>query len=281
MILEISEDIIRDISPNDEMNNALYWEVGRSAVETISQSLQAARKPATEVKAILDFPCGHGRVLRYLKAAFPSAAITACDLSRDGVDYCAWTFGATPVYSHEDATKISLERDAFDLIWVGSLFTHFDGRRWKSFLEMFASRLKHEGVLVFTTCGQHHYNRMRGFEPLFNYGISHWRVTLARYDYEHFGFGYGNYPGTTTYGISLSRPAWVCRQIAQVPELTLVHFVGTDWCGHDVYTCVRKRSAELEAERIPTFRYLRHRGRELAPDWLVSVAKRLLRYNRT
>ena len=47
---------------------------------------------------MLDFACGHGRVMRTLKAAFPDALLTACDIDRDGVDFCARTFGAAPVY---------------------------------------------------------------------------------------------------------------------------------------------------------------------------------------
>ena len=61
-----------------------------------------------DVKRILDLPCGHGRVLRYLSAAFPEAEITACDIMREGVDFCASTFGAIPVYSQDDPQQIPL-----------------------------------------------------------------------------------------------------------------------------------------------------------------------------
>ena len=57
----------------------------------------------TEVRKILDLPCGYGRVLRMIHAAFPRATIHACNLNKDAVDFCAATFGAIPVYS---STKI-------------------------------------------------------------------------------------------------------------------------------------------------------------------------------
>lgn len=131
--MSVSEDqVIRAISPNDEMFNAWgrdeasYHAVGRAGLDCVLRALDAAGKPMEEVHRVLDLPCGHGRVLRYLRAAFPEAEITACDLLRDGVDYCAATFGAVPVHSHEDPVRIPLERNAFDLIWVGSLLTHLD-----------------------------------------------------------------------------------------------------------------------------------------------------------
>ena len=138
-------DFIRDISPEEEMfnsNESHYFSVGRSALDCITTSLRAAKKVPAEVKQILDLPCGHGRVMRYLKSAFPEATITACDLLRGGVDYCASTFGALPVYSHEQPSKIPLPHATFDLIWVGSLFTHFDSDYWLEFLRVFRSFLR-------------------------------------------------------------------------------------------------------------------------------------------
>ena len=84
---------------------------------------------APEPQRILDFPCGHGRVLRYLRAAYPLAEITACDLNRDGVEFCAERLGAVPVMSSEDPADIRLAGE-FDLIWCGSLLTHLDSGRW-------------------------------------------------------------------------------------------------------------------------------------------------------
>jgi hypothetical protein len=57
-----------------------------------------------------------------LRAAFPEAHLTVCDLDRDKVDFCAAQFNATPVYSQEDIRSVSLDQ-TFDLIWCGSLFT--------------------------------------------------------------------------------------------------------------------------------------------------------------
>ena len=280
MTLIAQEDLIRDISPNDEMYNGdklvgdWYWQVGRSALDVVSQCLAAARKPAAEVTRILDFPCGHGRVLRYLKSAFPQAGITACDLTRDGVDFCAKTFGATPCYSHEDPAKVPLEPDAYDLIWVGSLFTHLEAHRWKGFLELYASTLRRGGILVFTTHGDFIYNRMQGIEYPFNYGLSYWRDTLVKYEFERHGFGYAHYPGVNAYGISLSAPWWVCHQIGQVPKLTMLHFAARAWHHtHDVYACVRTSEGRLQVPAISLNQYAKHWGRDLVPESFVGAAR--------
>jgi SAM-dependent methyltransferase len=281
--LTTGNDLIRDISPNDEMygvdqlSGDWYWKVGRSALEVVSQCLSAARKSPAEVACILDFPCGHGRVLRHLKSAFPLASLTACDLVHDGVDFCARTFGATPCYSSEDPTKVTLNRDAFDLIWVGSLFTHLDAERWRAFLELFAAALRPGGLLIFTTHGHFVYDRMRGIEDPFNYGLSYWRDTLVQYQYERHGFGYAHYPGANAYGISLSAPSWVCSQIEAVPNLRLQHFAARAWHDvQDVFGCVRVTDAQLQASRISTSQYVKHRIRDSFPGTLVDAVKGIL-----
>jgi SAM-dependent methyltransferase len=233
--------VVRTISDNDGMfqgNQVHYFGVGRSALACIAVALQAAERDPGDIRKVLDLPCGHGRVLRYLKPAFPEAEITACDLITDGVDFCASTLGARPVYSTEDPSQIPLERDYFDLIWVGSLFSHLDAYRWHAFLEFFQSILSKNGVLVFTIHGRHAYLRMvaRGQQV----GITKGRQAALFYDFEQSGFGYENYSGAADYGISLSRPDWVFAKVALFPDLRIVHFAERAWDQHhDCVACVR------------------------------------------
>lgn len=262
------QDIIRTISPNDEMYagdkafSDWYWFVGRSALDAIELCLRAARKPLSSVRHILDLPCGHGRVLRYLKAAFPTSEITVCDLLKDGVEFCAKTFGAKPVYSDEDPKRIELSPHTFDLIWVGSLFTHLSAERWPTFLACLGSYLQEDGVLVFTTHGRYVYRRMKGLEDPHEYCLPYWRRTVALYDYEHTGFGYGDYQDKG-YGISVADPGWVCALLGQQRELRCVYFQERGWSDiQDVYACVRSLRPRDSEVATPVTLYLKHRLRE-------------------
>jgi SAM-dependent methyltransferase len=193
----VENDVIRIISANETMNREdlsfpdEYWVAGRSALEAIGAGLDAAGKPVSEIRRILDIPCGHGRVMRYLKAAFPSAELTACDLLREGVDFCSSVFGAIPVYSHVDTDKIPLEHSVYDLIWVGSLFTHLDASQWKALLVRLTSSLREGGVLIFTAHGRYVYRSMKGLEDSDSHGLPYWRVTKALYRYERSGVVHG------------------------------------------------------------------------------------------
>lgn len=234
-------ELVRAVSPNDQMgagNAGHYFGVGRSALECIRVSLGAAGIATADVNRILDLPCGHGRVLRYLRAAFPAAEITACDLLRDGVDFCAATFGAIPVYSEDDPARIPVEREAFDLIWVGSLFTHFDAGLWSKFLGAFRSFLRPGGLVVFTTHGRKACRLMLGGN---SYGLPDARRSALLTDYFRTGFGYAKYADSDSYyGLSLSDAGWVFARIAELDDFRVVHFAERAWDNHhDCFACVR------------------------------------------
>lgn len=95
------------IDRNDMMyegHAASYFSSGYSALFCIRQALERAGK--TSVNSILDFGCGHGRVLRSLAAQFPDATPTALDVNRRGVDFCAKKLGARPIYSNFDFSNL-------------------------------------------------------------------------------------------------------------------------------------------------------------------------------
>src|ERR1700712_4733094 len=119
----LKREIDKTVSPQDHMFTPgpdWYFSVGVDAIRVIFRAL--AMSSLGEVRRILDLPCGHGRVARHLRAAFPRAAITFADIETDGVDFCTRQFGGAGVYSRPDLAEVGLGT-GFDLIWIGSLFT--------------------------------------------------------------------------------------------------------------------------------------------------------------
>jgi SAM-dependent methyltransferase len=226
---------VKEISPNDEMKTDVvenYYHWGLTALDTIRVALHAAQR-AEPPRTILDFPCGHGRVLRALAATYPDAELTAADLNRDGVDFCARTFGATSVYSSERAEEVRLP-GSYELIWVGSLFSHFDSPKWTSFLHLFATHLAPGGVLVFTTLGRCLEDEMRAGQNHFPIPDREGLASTCERD----GFAYQDYVHMRGYGISLARPWWVCREVERHPEIEIAALTEGGWNGRqDAVAC--------------------------------------------
>jgi SAM-dependent methyltransferase len=227
-------DLIREISPDERVfqDSRSYFIDAITAVDYIDQVIE--REP----QRILDLPSGHGRVMRALKARFPRAELVACDILEGGVQFCAETFGAVPVHAPEDPRAIDLE-GPFDLIWVGSLFTHLRPQRWTHFMDCFCEWLAPGGTLVATTHGRHVARVLqRGKIDL---GLSPEACARLVAGFRS-GFAYENYRKYPDYGISLSQPWWVVRHL-QRPRMELVSFTETGWADfQDVYAA-RKSTA--------------------------------------
>jgi len=142
------------IHPDDDMKDRAdvdgshYARVGRSAVEAIGRALAAADRSFDDVTSCLDMPCGYGRVLRMLALQIPPERITACDINRQAIRFCATQFGVTPRRSTPSLEQMELGRH--DLIWCGSLVTHLDERRVGQLLRSFTGALLPGGIAVVT-----------------------------------------------------------------------------------------------------------------------------------
>jgi SAM-dependent methyltransferase len=223
--------IDRTIGPGDKMYQGGledYLSVTYSAIAQIGHAMTACGR--TSFERILDLPCGHGRVMRGLRAAFPEAELVGCDIDRDGVDFCAATFGSTPVYSDAHPDAIPIEGQ-FDLIWVGSLLTHLGAERCLDFLGFFRAHLSEGGLLLFSSHGRNAAKRWPTEDPRF-------RKILREADQD--GFGYRDHSGASGYGTSAFTAAWVADVLGRWTDLMLIGYVERGLADHQDLVAVLK-----------------------------------------
>lgn len=224
--------LIKTISPKDNMfqgNYEHYFNVGESAIECIRLAIKLSRNQS--IHNVLDLPCGYGRVLRTIKNEFPEAQITACDLEKDGVDFCADTFSAVGVYSDNDLSKINLN-GKFDLIWCGSLITHIDMYHAQEFLDFFIKKLETNGILVVTVHGWNSFNLLERYGAI--------DVEKIRREYNACGYGYSDYKGFESYGISIMKPSWIMSYLEQSKNTRLLYYSERLWDEHQDVLAVQK-----------------------------------------
>jgi trans-aconitate methyltransferase len=225
-------ELIQEIHPNDEMYNTgkpHYFAVGKSGLDAILLGLLASWKQ--DAKRILDLPCGHGRVSRHLRAAFPNAELFFSDLNREGADFCACKFSGRAIYSKPELTEMSLPQ-AIDIIWVGSLFTHLDRQRTSRWLDFLAQHLSDHGILVATFHGY-----FTAEHRLPGGGANRFE---ARNQMHAEGFGYSRYTtGIDDYGFSLSKPSCIL-DMANIPNTRILGYTERGWANnHDVLVLTR------------------------------------------
>lgn len=219
-----------------------YLSVGLSALRAIEDALGEAPP-----RRILDLPCGHGRVTRVLRARFPEAAITVCDLDRDGVDFTAARFGARGVYSVEDFRALHLG-ERYDLIWVGSLITHLPEPQTRRFLDCMARHMAPRSTLVVTSHGPPVAARLRSW----GYGLPPEAVSGLLEDHARTGYGYRDYPGGRGYGVSLVDRQWMVEAVSQGP-LRLDRYSEAAWDDHQDVLVLRLREGRPGSSALRFF----------------------------
>lgn len=224
----------RLISPQDTMLasglESQYYDIGHRALELVKFSAELCDKP--HYPDILDLPCGYGRVMRWLRANYNYARITACDLERGGVDFCQQRFGAQPVYSQPDLRQLPFKAQ-FDLIWVGSLLTHLPLDKWLITLDCLASWTRDCGVIVMSTQGRYFTSQLARGQRYIVENI-HKKPLLE--DFARDGFAYQPYfeEKSGDYGIAVTLPEWIGRTLQRYPNLILRAYLEQAWGMQDI-----------------------------------------------
>lgn len=231
---QYQDNVDKAMSPTDRMlgldeDPVHYSTVGQSALRCIRMAMLLTGR--TDLERILDLPSGHGRVTRVLRAAYPGAEIVVSDILKDGIDFCASQFKAVPVLSN---TNIDLIPDMgkFDLIFVGSLFTHLNASQIHKFLLKFKSMLSYASLLLFSTHGHH-------VASLYRENKKYPSILTS---YDKTGFGYEDYANTKGYGNTLSSISWVVNKLAEIGGLKLLYYWEQGWDNYQDMIAVTPRN---------------------------------------
>ncbi len=201
-------------------------------MSSIFKALDLLNIDRDDVKRVLDYACGYGRVLRWLRAAFPGAYIKGVDADRASAEGAALLGVET---AHLDVTLSKGLGDKFDLIWVGSLFTHLMESETARILRYLRRHLSETGVVVFTTHGLDVAARVKAGERDYGLEVSGSEALLD--GFSKVGYGYADYPLQSEYGISVVRPV-VMSRIAIDRGLFPFMFRPMGWDNHqDVFAC--------------------------------------------
>jgi SAM-dependent methyltransferase len=210
-----------------------YLTAGLSASRVIRASLDAAGKVVSK-GVILDFPCGYGRILRFLTEMFPDSRVVGVEIDREALNFCRRTFS---VEGYESSpvrcfTSLCLPHK-FDLIWCGSLVTHIDEQAALDLLAFFCRHLAEGGVCVFTTLGSKVADQMADIKKE-QANFTEEGVRKAVREYQETGYGYTNYAwaddqSSSSQGVSLTSPPHMLEMARRVGPWEPIYYLERGW----------------------------------------------------
>ncbi|MBQ1543669.1 MAG: class I SAM-dependent methyltransferase [Clostridia bacterium] len=208
-----------------------YWHQGADALNIcLGALIQNRREPP---KAILDLPCGSGRVTRHFRAFFPEATIVACDLYDYHYNWCAQHFGAIGQKSTEHFKDLNFDVK-FDLVFCGSLLTHLPEDDYKAAIDCIVRSLSDNGIAIITLQGRHaewiQEHKYQFIEPeLFK---------IAMKSVPKTGFGYVDYnqhwldsvwKEQSHYGVAMVRPHFATKHIEEDYSVRILGYIERAW----------------------------------------------------
>lgn len=233
----MDKTVMRDIHQDDGMarNTDHYFKCGREAVWRCATLLMVFGADAP--KSILDFACGHGRVARYFRAAFPDARLYVSDINSSGVEFCVSSFDAIEIPPSQSFSDIVIE-EPVSLIWSGSLLTHLGEDRAEDLLDFFHRALVPGGLAVFTSHG----NRTASF-----YEEGNWPYVLDRDQMKSLSdsfhrkeYGFVAQTKNGKYGISITPLQWFQDYTYRNKGFRIVGLIDAGWDNHqDVIALMR------------------------------------------
>ncbi len=161
----LAGQIVPGVHSSDEMMGTLedyrvdaslqlfeYYRSGFEALAVLENVLESAGRSWESVESFLEFACGFGRFTRHLVRKLPADRVWSSDILKDGVAFVRETHRVHGFDSSTEPGDCELPR-AFDVIWVGSLFSHLPRARFSEWLKRLFDALTPNGLLVFTTHG--------------------------------------------------------------------------------------------------------------------------------
>ena len=162
----IAEGFAREIHPDDEMLQHLragadgeparercaYYRAGYEALCALENLLACDGRTLRDVGSLLEFASGFGRLTRHLVRRIDPARIWTAEILPAAGPFLRSRFGVHTLDSVQVPGGLLLPR-RFDLIRVGSLFSHLPRHRFGPWLRRLHDALDDDGLLVFSTHG--------------------------------------------------------------------------------------------------------------------------------
>lgn len=124
--------------------------VGKRCAADIQSVVQKVGHELKSFPRILDFGCGCGRTLMFIKSMATGARFDGTDIDAEAIEWCKQNLDFADFSLSKESPPINYGSDTFDFIYAISVFTHLDEAYPFRWLEELRRIAKPGAVLVLT-----------------------------------------------------------------------------------------------------------------------------------
>jgi SAM-dependent methyltransferase len=138
---------------------SFFLETGVRDFEMIVDALSRDGVEVERFRAVLDFGCGGGRVMRHWHR-LEGPTIHGCDLSQEQIDWCRRNLTFAQFTRNELRPPLVYPGGTFDLVYAFSVFTHLPEELQLAWMEEFLRVIRPGGYLLISTHGEPYLDRL-------------------------------------------------------------------------------------------------------------------------
>lgn len=136
-----------------------FTRAGQHVTADLMRLLADAGIPPRSIGTALDFGCGCGRVLRYVRSELLETAICGADIDTEAIEWCRANLGFARFVVNESRAAMPFPDRHFDLIYGISVFTHLDEDMQNFWLAELQRVARPGGILILSVHGASIYER--------------------------------------------------------------------------------------------------------------------------
>lgn len=130
-----------------------FIELGKQSEASITGTLLDAGFSLTDFDQVLDFGCGCGRTLRWLRKLYPSVRFSGSDIDAEAIDWCQRHYPDARFRVNATLPPLDFADNQFDFIYALSVFTHLREDEQFAWLSELRRVLKPNGILLLSFLG--------------------------------------------------------------------------------------------------------------------------------
>lgn len=134
---------------------------GKRASQDIEKSLARIGRDLNSFKSILDFGCGCGRSLIWLADHNLQCKIYGTDIDEEAISWCRKNLDFARFNVNKPLPPLEYQSNTFDLVYVGSVFTHLNEDYQFRWLEELKRVSAPKGIVIITIHGVYAWNVRR------------------------------------------------------------------------------------------------------------------------
>lgn len=139
------------LDSNDAADVEHYARGGYETVTQLESALAAGGRRWADVRSVLEFGCGYGRITRALVQKIDPSKVTVCDVIEEGPKFCVQEFHVKSVPGTSSIAGFVAEPS--DLVFFLSVHTHLSERRLEDLQRKLMELVAPGGICFFTTMG--------------------------------------------------------------------------------------------------------------------------------